>query len=66
MTDEQKASYVFAQSISALIEALAMHTENTERISKGLSIAYGEDKIYALIGYYGIHSNTTLDLFHRY
>ena len=66
MTDEQKAAYVNANAACALIEAMGMVAENQLRTSKGQSQAYGEESFFHLLEYYGIHSNTTLTLFHGF
>lgn len=64
MTPEQRAAYVFAQSVCAMAEIEGMKASNTERESKGYTIAYDEDAFVRVIEKYGIHANATLNLFH--
>ncbi len=43
MTPEQKAAYVFAQSVAAMAEIEAMKAANQMREMNGHTIAYGEE-----------------------
>lgn len=64
MTEEQKAAYVFAQAIAALVELESMKAANLMREMQGKSIAYGEEEFLALIEKWGIHNNAMISLFH--
>lgn len=63
MTPEQKAAYVNAQAVSALIEAIGMAAENQQRAQAGLSLAYPESSFTALIEKYDIHHNALCSFF---
>ena len=65
MTPEQKAAYVFAQSVSALIEAMGMLSENLYRIKIGESPAWATDEFRGLVDRYGITHNDVLGLFQQ-
>ena len=64
MTDEQKAAYVFAQSVCALAKVEAMKAENMQREAEGKSMAYDEVAFVSVIEEYGIHNNAMITLFH--
>lgn len=64
MTPEQKAAYIQAQAVCALIEAMGMQALNRDRDTKGLSLAYDDEAFFGLIEKYGIHHNATVELFH--
>ncbi len=64
MTDEQKAAYIQAQAVAALIEAMGMAAENMQRSHQGASIAYDEKAFLEIIEKYGIHHNAVIGLFH--
>jgi len=64
MTEEQKAAYVFAQSVAALIELESMCTANAERESRGEPQAYSEEKILSLQCKYGVSHNAVCSVFH--
>jgi len=63
MTEEQKAAYVFSQSIAALIELEAMTAANAERESKGMSLAYSEYELLSLQSKYGLDHNAVCSVF---
>lgn len=76
MIPEQQAAYVFAQSVSALIEALGMLSANMARImphelrsvpcSGGLPIPYFRpEKFSELIDKYGIGHNDVLGFYQQ-
>ena len=60
MTPEQKAAYVFAQSVCAMAEIEGMKALNTERESKGYALAYDEAAFLEILNKYGIHHNAVL------
>ena len=60
MTPEQQAAYVFAQSVSALIEAMGMISDNMDRARKGESQAWYNEEFNNLIDKYGISHNAVL------
>ena len=62
MTPEQRAAYIFAQSVSAMAEIEGMKAENSDRLSKGLSIAYGDEAFFAVPEKFGITHNQILSL----
>ena len=64
MTPEQKAAYVFAQSVSAMAEIEGMKALNTERDQRGHTLAYDEAAFLEIPNKYGIHHNAVLTLFH--
>lgn len=63
MTEEQKAAYIFSQSVAALIELESMCTANAERESRGEQQIYSEDAILSLQNKYGVHHNAVCSLF---
>ena len=65
MEPEQKAAYVVSQSVSALIEAIAMMEENRWCETQGQSLAYGEGRFTDLIDKYAISHNAVLGLFNQ-
>jgi hypothetical protein len=64
MTEEQKAAYVIAQSVSAFIAAEGMKAANQERQNSNLALAYGEDAFASLETDYCIGHNAVVSLFH--
>lgn len=70
MDSNQQAAYVFAQSVSALIEAAGMLSANMAHYhrakeAESTSMPYFRpEKFNALIDKYGIHHNAVLGLFH--
>ncbi|KKL81079.1 hypothetical protein LCGC14_1998300 [marine sediment metagenome] len=65
MTPEQQAAYVFSQSVSALIEAIGMISENLDRNRRGESHAWCNEEFNNLINKYGISHNAVLSLFQQ-
>ncbi len=65
MTPEQQAAYVFAQSVSALIEAIGMFSENLDRVRKDESPAWRNEEFNNLIEKYGIHHNAVISLYQQ-
>lgn len=66
MTNEQKAAYVFAQSVAATAAIEGMKAENAIRESEGKSLAYDGPAFLAVIEEYGIHHNGVLTIFHEW
>lgn len=66
MTDEQKAAYIMANAVAANIMSLSMQAANTERESRGESLAYGEGAFVDLIAEYEIGCNTLLNIIHKW
>jgi hypothetical protein len=64
MTDEQKAAYVIAQSVSAFARICGMHAENRQREATGFSLAYGEEAFAAVPDEFGLGHNSVVGLFH--
>ena len=65
MTPEQQAAYVFAQSVSALIEAMGMISDNMDRARKGESQAWDNEEFNNLIVKYGIHHSAVIGLYQQ-
>ena len=59
MTDEQKAAYVQANAIAALIEAMGMVVANVQ------GKTYREEHFQEVIVKYGIYHNAMMSLFHE-
>lgn len=57
MTPEQKAAFVISQAACAMIEALGMVAENTDRTRHNYATAYAEDSFVDLIAKYRIRYN---------
>lgn len=64
MTEAQKAAYINAEAVSALIEAMGMHAENQQRAQRGEAMAYSDKAFFEIINKYGIHSNAVVAFFH--
>lgn len=58
MTSEQKAVYVYAQTTAALITAMGMLAENTERERNGQAPAYPVESFFDLPQEYGLDHNS--------
>jgi hypothetical protein len=59
--DEQsRAAFVIAQAACANAEIAAMQAENQQRLSEGLSIAYGADAFRAVESTYLIGHNAVI------
>lgn len=65
MLPEEKAAYVFAQSASALIEAMGMLSENLQRVKNGESLAWNDEEFNGLTIKYGIGCNDVLKLYQQ-
>ena len=61
MTDEQKAAFIQSQVACATIEAMGMVAENTDRQSRGFSIAYDEVAFDNLTRKYIISHNAVIE-----
>jgi len=64
VTDEQKAAYIMAQSVSALVEALGMISTNLDRLQNGMTIAYDDAAFLQLQKDYVLTHNAVISLFH--
>lgn len=64
MTDEQKAAYVFAQSVCALCALEEVKAANRQRQSVGYADAYGDDVIANIPKEFCITHNAVIGLFH--
>lgn len=60
MTDEQKAAFVQAQAVCAMIECQGMLAANKEREDRGAALAYDEESFQNLINCYCIHQNDVI------
>ena len=65
MTPEQQAAYIFSQSVSALIEAMGMLSDNLDRARKGESPGWNNDEFNYLIDKYGISHNAVTGLYRQ-
>lgn len=65
MTDEQKAAFIFSQSICALAEIEGMKAENKYRERRGEATAYNEKSFFDVIDKYGIHHNAVVQFFYK-
>jgi len=57
MTPEQRAAYIFSQSVCAFVEALGMDAENKNREVAGFSPAYAHEQFMEVLDRYGVHHN---------
>lgn len=64
MTDEQKAAYVFSQSVVAQIEMEAMKADNAYRAAENMAPAWNYDHFMDVINRYNLGSNDVLGVFH--
>ena len=64
MNEQQKAAYIFSQSVCALIELEAMKAANKERELRGEMLAYHEEVIMELFSKYSIGHNDVIGYFH--
>lgn len=60
MTEEQKAAFIFSQSVCAIAEIESMKALNKYREKRGETIAYCDDDFIAVIEKYGIGHNAVL------
>ena len=63
MTPEQKAAYIFAQSVAAMAEIEGMKATNLERERHGDALAYDKMSFNNIPDEYGISHNAILMLF---
>jgi len=63
MNENQKAAYIQAMAIEAMIRAMGMQAENDQRKHLGQSMAYTEDNFLKLIEDAGIHHNGVMRMF---
>lgn len=66
MTSEEKAAYVFSQSVCVLAEIEGMRAENMQRELRGESMAYDHAAFTDLILQYGIGHNTVMHILHKW
>jgi hypothetical protein len=64
MSPEQQAAFIFSQSASALIEAMAMQAENQLRAHRGEVPAYTEGAFRDLIDNYSLGYNSVIGFLH--
>lgn len=64
MTDEQKAAYVFAQAVNALVRIEGMKAANAFRAIREDQPAYWEQEFYDLEKEFCIGHNDVISLFH--
>jgi hypothetical protein len=60
MDANQRVSYQNSQNTAAMIEAMGMQAENSQRLSQGEAIAYNDNAFLDLIEKYGLGSNTVM------
>ena len=60
MDQSSKVAYIQAQAACAMIEAMAMFSENMQRLHRGESISYAEKEFTNLIDGYGISHNAVI------
>jgi len=65
MTDEQKAAFIFAQSVAALIELEAMKAANIDRFQAGHTLKYSENAFMNLHEHYLIQHNAVIGFFNK-
>ena len=66
MTPEQKAAFVFSQSVAAMAAIESMKVTNRERVSKGNTEAYDEKAFLEVIDNYNIGYNDVVGLFREH
>ena len=55
MTTDQKAAYIFAQSVCAMGDILGMQAENMNRDARDETMAYDDKAFFEVCKKYGIH-----------
>ena len=65
MNENQQASYVFSEAISAMIEAMGMQAENQKRAIEGQSPAYTMKEFTKLQEQYCIGHNSVISFFQK-
>lgn len=60
MSDEAKVAFIQSQVACAMIEAMGMQAENSQRDHRGESMAYVEADFIVLIDKYGIRHNSVV------
>lgn len=63
MTPEQKAAFVFANSVAAMIELQGMLRLNADRERDDLAPAYSDDMIYDLLYKYRLGQDDIMGLY---
>jgi hypothetical protein len=63
MNENQKAAYVTAMAVCALVEAIGMMADNQARTARGEALSYGESAFQDLPFKYGIHHNAIIGMF---
>lgn len=64
MEANENAAYTIAMAVGAMIEAMGMAAENTQRLQQGKSLAYGEEAFNKLRDDNGLHHNALMAWFH--
>jgi hypothetical protein len=65
MSENNDAALLISQSVAAMITAMGMYAENQDRLSKGHTIAYGEEAFNDVISGHQLHWNQALGLLRR-
>ena len=63
MTNAQGAAYIFAQAVAGMAEIEGMKAENTERLSKGHSLAHDEAAFLEVPMRLGLYHNDVMGHF---
>jgi len=62
MDDQQRAAFLFSQSVCALLKGLGYVSENVQRVLNRQSVAFGTGDFDSLLRQYGIDGNDALTL----
>lgn len=65
LSTEEKAAVVNARCATAMIRAMGMQAENSERIRTGHSIKYGEKAFESVIEQEGTHWNAVAEFLYH-
>ena len=65
MNENQQASYIFSEAVSALVEAMGMQSENQQRAVSGESPAYTMEHFMKLQERYCIGHNQVISYFQK-
>lgn len=55
-----RTSYINAMVANAMIKAMGMQAENTDRANRGLTVAYNDETFFNLIDEHGIGHNNVI------
>ena len=61
MTENERAAYIFSQSVAALAKIEGMKAENMQRAAVGECMAYSDGDFFRVIEEYGIGHNTVVE-----